>query len=132
MAFQENDAELAREVVRAKPALVSQQRTYRISHYERLQEQIQLMRTYPNLSCDLAAYQHLIGADEPYPYWSCLKILEILVEGLGAERIHWGTDWPYLGVQPYPELIRAIREATFLANDQVDKILGLNALEFLS
>jgi len=101
-------------------------------HYERLQEQIQLIRTYPNLSCDLAAYQHLIGADEPYPYWSCLKILEVLVEGLGAERIHWGTDWPYLGVQPYPELIRAIREAPFLANDQVDKILGLNALEFLS
>ena len=49
-----------------------------------------------------------------------------------AERIHWGTDWPYLGVQPYPELIRAIRQAPFLQGDQVDKILGLNALEFLS
>ena len=55
-----------------------------------------------------------------------------MVDGLGAERIHWGTDWPYLGVQPYSELIRAIREAPFLQSDQVDKILGLNALEFLS
>ena len=89
------------------------------------------VRTYPNLSCDLAAYQHLIGADEPYPYWSCLKILEVLVEGLGAKRIHWGTDWPYLRFKPYTDLLQAIHEAPVLEAAQVDLILGGNALQFV-
>ena len=79
----------------------------------------------------LGAYQHVIGADEPYPYLSALTILEILVGGIGANRIHWGTDWPYLGVQPYENLIRAIREAPFLNQAGVDNILGLNAQRFV-
>jgi predicted TIM-barrel fold metal-dependent hydrolase len=99
--------------------------------YARLTEQIELIRAHPNLWCDLAAYQHLISRDEPYPYWSALKVLELLVDGFGVDRIHWGTDWPYLGVQPYPELIRAVREAPFLKNGEAEKILGLNALQFL-
>jgi predicted TIM-barrel fold metal-dependent hydrolase len=53
------------------------------------------------------------------------------VEGVGADRIQWGTDWPYLGRQPYPELIRAVREAHFLAAGEAEKILGLNFLRFL-
>ena len=114
------------------PRLLDRDDSSKTLHYERLQEQIDLIGSYPNLSCDLSASQHVISEDEPYPYWSCLKILQVMVEGLGAERIHWGTDWPYLGVQPYTELIRAIREAPFLTGDQADKILGLNAQAFLS
>ncbi|MBI2952178.1 amidohydrolase family protein, partial [bacterium] len=60
-----------------------------------------------------------------------LKVLEVLAEGVGAGRIHWGTDWPYLGVQPYPELIRAVREAPFLKPGEAEQVLGLNALKFL-
>lgn len=100
-------------------------------HYERLQEPIELIRSFPNLSCDLAAYQHVIGSGESFPYWSALKIVEILVDGLGPERIQWATDWPYLGRQPYGELIRAIREAPFLKKSDAEKILGQNALRFL-
>ncbi|MBN2290178.1 MAG: Na/Pi cotransporter family protein [Candidatus Glassbacteria bacterium] len=37
-AFEENNAELAREVVRAKPGLIRQQRDYRATHYDRLDE----------------------------------------------------------------------------------------------
>lgn len=103
----------------------------RTLHYDRLQEPIDLLRDHPSLCLDLAAYQHVIGKDEPYPYGSALKILEILVEGVGTDRIHWGTDWPYLGVQPYPELIRAVREAPFLKAGEAEKVLGLNALKFL-
>ena len=103
----------------------------RTIHYERLKEPIDLVRAHPNLCFDLAAYQHMIGRDEPYPYWRALKVVETLVEGVGADRIHWATDWPYLGVQPYPELIRAVREAPFLTKDDAEKILGLNFLRFL-
>ena len=99
--------------------------------YDRLEEVIELIQGHPNLCCDLAAYQHLIAADEPFPYWSALKIVEVLVAGLGPDRIHWGTDWPYLGVQPYAELIRAICQAPFLEDGEAEKILGLNARRFL-
>lgn len=100
-------------------------------HYERLDEVIQLMGSYPNLACDLGAYQHLIRENDPYPYEGALKVIEILVKAIGADRIHWGTDWPYLGVQPYPNLIRAIREASFLSDSEADGVLGLNAEQFL-
>ena len=89
------------------------------------------MQAHPSLHCDLGAYQHVISEDEPFPYKSALTILEILVEGIGADRIHWGTDWPYLGVQPFENLIRAIREAPFLNQDEADKVLGLNAQRFV-
>ena len=56
VAFQENDAELAREVVRAKPALVGQQRTYRISHYERLQEDESEAASSSEIHLDLVDY----------------------------------------------------------------------------
>ena len=94
--------------------------------YELLEEPIDLIRTFPNITCDLAAYQHVIEEGEPFPYWSALKILEILVQGLDITKIHWGTDWPYLGRQAYPELIRAIREVAFLKPGEADLILGLN------
>lgn len=97
-----------------------------------MDEVINFVQAHPNLSCDLAAYQQSIEEGEPYPYWTALKVVEKLVEGLGAERICWGTDWPYLGVQPYGEIIRAIREAPFLDAKQVEQILGLNALRFVT
>jgi len=101
------------------------------THYDRLAEPIALVRGHANVSFDLGAYQHLIVNDEPYPYDSALKIVEVLVAELGAARIHWGTDWPYLGVQPYPNLIRAIREAPFLREGDSEQILGLNAARFV-
>jgi hypothetical protein len=36
-----------------------------------------------------------------------------------------------MGVQPYPESIHAIHEAPFLENNEAERILGLNALQFL-
>lgn len=100
-------------------------------HYQRLEEPIALVRAHPNMCFDLAAYQHLIRQGELFPYWSALKVVEVLVAGVGAERIHWGTDWPYLGLQSYPELIRAIHTAPFLKAGEAEQLLGLNAQRFL-
>ena len=99
--------------------------------YERLQEPIELIKAHDSLSCDLAAYQHTIRSGDPYPYERALKIVEILVEGIGADRIQWGTDWPYLGQQPYPNVIRAIQEAPFRSNEASENLLSLNAVRFL-
>lgn len=114
------------------PALRDRDDPARTIHYDRLQGPIDLIGPHPNLFADLAAYQHVIDADEPFPYWSALRIVERLVADLGADRIIWGTDWPYLGQQPYDELIRAIRAAPFLRPGEADLILGGNALRVLS
>jgi predicted TIM-barrel fold metal-dependent hydrolase len=90
------------------------------------------MRPHPNLFCDLAAYQHVIRAEDDYPYDRALRIVREMVEALGAERVLWGTDFPYLGQKPYPELIRAIREAPFLKAGESDQILGDNAWRIFS
>jgi predicted TIM-barrel fold metal-dependent hydrolase len=90
-----------------------------------------MVKDHPNAFFDLGAYQLLIPDEEPFPYWSALRVVERLVENLGAERILWGTDWPYLRIQGYPELIRAIRTAPFLTAGQVEQVLGGNALRFL-
>lgn len=100
-------------------------------HYDRLDEVIAFMNRFPSLHCDLGAYQHLISKDEPYPFESALRVVELLVAGIGAERIHWGTDWPYLRFKPYTDLLQAIHEAPFLEAAQVDLILGGNALQFV-
>jgi predicted TIM-barrel fold metal-dependent hydrolase len=100
-------------------------------HYERLDGPIAMVKEHANATLDLAAYQHLIRPDEPFPYWSALGVVQRLVEALGAERIVWGTDWPYLGVQPYPEIVRAIRTAPFLKAGEADQLFAGNALRFL-
>ena len=100
-------------------------------HYDRLQEVVEFVTAHPSVCCDLAAYQHLITADEEYPYQRALEVVRLMHAGIGASRIHWGTDWPYLGEQPYEELMRAIREAPFLAAEEMDLILGGNAARFV-
>jgi predicted TIM-barrel fold metal-dependent hydrolase len=90
-----------------------------------------MVKDHPNAYFDLGAYQLLIPADEPFPYWSALTVVQKLVEQLGPERILWGTDWPYLRTQGYPDLIRAIRTASFLKAGEAEQLLGGNALRFL-
>jgi predicted TIM-barrel fold metal-dependent hydrolase len=109
------------------PVLRDRDDPTRTIHYDRLAGPIDMVKPHPNLYVDLAAYQHLIMKDEPFPDWSALRVVEILVGDLGADRVIWGTDWPYLGEQPYPALIRAIREAPFLTPDKATLILGGNA-----
>jgi predicted TIM-barrel fold metal-dependent hydrolase len=100
-------------------------------HYERLDGPIAMVKDHPNAFLDLAAYQHLIRPDELFPYASALTVVQRLVEALGAGRIVCGTDWPYLGVQPYPELIRAIQTAPFIKEGDAELLFAGNALRFL-
>jgi len=114
------------------PRLVDRDDPNREVHYDRLKGPIDLIRPHKNLSADLGAYQHMIAKGEEFPYWRALRVIEILVAELGADRIIWGTDWPYLGEQPYSELIRAVREAPFLDPGGTDALLGGNALRLVN
>ena len=55
-AFEENDTERAREVVRAKPGLVRQHRIYRATHYDRLREGRQESVESSEIHLDLVDY----------------------------------------------------------------------------
>ena len=99
--------------------------------YDSLEGPIEMMRPHPNFWCELSSYEHLSPKDEPYPHRSQLKIVELVVAGLGADRVVWGTDWPFMGHRTYPEMIQAIREAPFLGPGEADLILGENALRVL-
>ena len=55
-AFEENDGNRAREVVRAKPELVIQHRTYRITHYQRLSAERQESLESSEIHLDLVDY----------------------------------------------------------------------------
>lgn len=109
------------------PSLVDRDDPTRTIHYDRLDGPIKLARPHENIYLDLAAYQHLIRKGEEFPYVSAQKVVEILVSELGADRIVWGTDWPYLGEQPYPELIRSIRAIPGLSEEDSANVLGGNA-----
>ncbi|MBI2940148.1 MAG: amidohydrolase [Chloroflexi bacterium] len=102
---------------------------------ERIEEPIKLIRAHGNLYADIAAYHHFIQPDDRYPYWSALRIVEALVQGAGADRILFGTDWPYAtkahGEYTYADLVRSLREAPFLGPGEVEKVLGGNALRVL-
>ena len=83
------------------------------------------------MNADVCHRDHSVPTCWFSSFFGLMKIVEILVEGIGADRIQWGTDWPYLGQQPYPNVIRAIQEAPFLSNEDSEKILSLNAVRFL-
>src|SRR5205823_5972084 len=100
--------------------------------YEVLQGPVDMIRPHPNFYCELSSYEHFIPEDEEFPFWTALKIVQILVEQLGADRVIWGTDWPFMGYKRYPELIRAIRDAPFLKPGEADLILGGNAMRLLA
>lgn len=115
------------------PRLIDNEDPTRAMHYDRLEGPIELIRSSANLYCELGAYSQLIEPGEAFPYWRALKVVKILTEALGANRLIWGTDWPYLGRAEvgHRDLVRAIREAPFLNANDSGMILGGNAIRIL-
>lgn len=100
--------------------------------YDCLQAPIEMIKPHPNLYCGLANHHMVTPKDDPFPYWSSLKIVEILHQELGADRLIFGTDWPYLDHLSHVEIIRALRAAPFLNENECDQILGGSAIELLT
>lgn len=89
---------------------------------ERLRPVIQLVRRHPNLSVDLAAMR-------PDP-----AFLRSLIEGVGAEKVAFGSDWPYFGRSPerYRQLWSVVEnEALGLSPAEREMLLSGNALAFV-
>ncbi|NPV54460.1 MAG: amidohydrolase [Firmicutes bacterium] len=117
-----------------------------VYEYHRLDPMIDTLRRFDNVYVDTAALTFLpdmnpgnrIGfdplvLDHEYPFTLALKLLEYLVKGAGAEKVIFGTDWPYNeGICTYKQTVNMIRYfAYFLTDRQKELILGENALRFL-
>jgi membrane dipeptidase len=87
----------------------------------------QLINDHPNLSCDIAAAVGSAKAD-----W-----LERLVRAVGADKVMYGTDWPYWtnGPDAYTtgsaRWTRITDESPFLIDEEKHAILAGNAERFL-
>jgi predicted TIM-barrel fold metal-dependent hydrolase len=64
-----------------------------------------------------------------YPFPRYLARLEALRNGVGAERLFWATDWPWLEEhQTYPQAVDSIRKhANFFTEAEKAMFLGQNA-----
>jgi predicted TIM-barrel fold metal-dependent hydrolase len=67
-----------------------------------------------------------------YPFPRYLQRLERLVGMVGADKLMWATDWPWLNhFMLYPQAVDAIRKhATFMSEREKEQFLGNNALRF--
>jgi predicted TIM-barrel fold metal-dependent hydrolase len=71
--------------------------------------------------------------ESEYPYRTYLARLESLRNGVGAKRLFWATDWPWLeAYQNYPQAVDSIRKhATFFTDEERREFLGENAFDFV-
>ena len=93
---------------------------------------VRLLNSHENLFTDIAAITIFFGDDMAwnkcrlkgpeweYPYANGLDLLEGLVKGAGAERVMWGTDWPWTdGRCTYKQnLTMVTSHADFLSDEE--------------
>lgn len=99
--------------------------------YPRLKHLVDLMQKHDNLSTDLAAISFIFPGEYPYPM--ALDFVKELVGRLGAERVMWGTDFPWSeGRCEYRKTVTMLtEEAKFLTEREKSLIMGENAARFL-
>ena len=71
--------------------------------------------------------------ESEYPYPKYLSRLERLYRGVGAHRLFWATDWPWLEEHMnYPQAVNCIRRhANFFSDEEKGLFLGGNAYGFV-
>ena len=91
-----------------------------------------MVNRHHNVSVDLAAMP--VDAAEKFPHPTAVAFLRRLIEGVGAHKVMFGTDWPYFGrgKPSWRELWGLIAEGcAFLSDEQSELILWRNALRFV-
>jgi len=99
---------------------------------ERLDPVIEMVNRHRNVSVDLAAMP--VDSREEFPQPTAVAFLKRLIRGVSAEKVMFGTDYPYAGrgKVSWRQLWGLIADGcTFLSEEQRDLILSRNALRFL-
>jgi predicted TIM-barrel fold metal-dependent hydrolase len=86
----------------------------------------ELLDRQANLSTDIAAIQFAFSPAAQ------AQLLQALVARLGAERVMYGTDWPWGGkASEMTKTVEFVAAAPFLGEKEKELILGGNAARFL-
>ena len=99
--------------------------------YPGMRELATLVKRYDTLATDIAAITFLFDRDYPFP--TAQQFFQALVDAVGAEKIMWGTDWPWTDANAmYRQCLRFVtHECRFLNDRQKELILSKNAVAFL-
>lgn len=100
---------------------------------EAAQVMFDVVKEYPNIFVSSSCLQFMWEDDHEYPFASYLNRIRLLRDGCGADRIMYGTDWPWLNhFFMYPQLVESIRRhANFMSEDEKEMFLHRNARRFL-
>jgi predicted TIM-barrel fold metal-dependent hydrolase len=95
-----------------------------------LQRTLQL-RKYPNLYFEIGGLVSVCEHDE-YPYTRVQEIVRAAWEAVGADRLFWGSDWPYAEqLCTYLQNVNVMRKfCDFLPAADKEKILAGTAMAF--
>jgi predicted TIM-barrel fold metal-dependent hydrolase len=93
----------------------------------------EIVREHPNIYVSCSCLQFMWEDEHEYPFPHYLKRICALRDGCGADRIMYGTDWPWLEHYfMYPQLVESIRRhADFLTEEEKALFLHENARRFL-
>jgi predicted TIM-barrel fold metal-dependent hydrolase len=92
------------------------------------------VRSHDNIFVSTSCLQFMWEDEHEYPYPRYLERIRALRDGCGADKIMYGTDWPWLEhLFMYPQLVQAVRRhASFMSEEEKALFLHKNARRYLS
>jgi len=93
----------------------------------------EIVRAHPNIYVSCSCLQNMWEDEHEYPFPRYLERIRLLRDGCGADRIVYGTDWPWLEhLFMYPQLVECVRRhADFMTEKEKELFLHRNARRFL-
>jgi predicted TIM-barrel fold metal-dependent hydrolase len=88
---------------------------------------------HENLLLSTALLDKVCNDEHEYPFPNYLRRLEKLKSEVGAEKLAWATDWPFVELRmTYPQAVDSIRKhASFFTDTERGLFLGENARRFV-
>jgi predicted TIM-barrel fold metal-dependent hydrolase len=89
---------------------------------------------YPNIHIKLSGFHYAAPAGWEYPHAASSYIVRQLYEHFGAERLHWGSDYPVVRwAMTYRQALEVIRThcADYIPSADMDRILGSSLHDLL-
>jgi len=94
---------------------------------------LELVRRYSNLYLGAGFVGEVWDDGTEYPFANYQRRIETLVKGVGADRVMWGTDWPWFeDKMKYPQSVDCIRKhGHFMTAPEKALFLGDTAARFM-
>lgn len=97
-------------------------------------EEILASAALPNIHVKLSGFHYASPLAWEYPYPNCAPIISALYQHFGAERLHWGSDYPVVRrAMTYQHSLEAVRRhSPFIAPADLPRVLGDSLADLLA